>query len=92
MPSVLRTIAIEKKGIAEVVEEISRHREWLKLNGNWGVKERQRIQMDIVNMLTDHLYDTMASARIHLSLLQDKINQVLERKISPYQAVSDLLG
>jgi LAO/AO transport system kinase len=91
MPSVLRTIAIEKKGIGEVVEEISRHREWLKLNGNWGVKERQRIQMDIINMLTDHLFERWVE---HNSpeLLQGKINQVLERKISPYQAVSDLLG
>jgi LAO/AO transport system kinase len=91
MPCVLRTIAIEKKGIVEVVEEISRHREWLKLNGNWGVKERQRIQMDIVNMLTEHLYERWLKHNTP-DLLQDKINQVVERKISPYQAVSDLLG
>ena len=90
MPSVLRTIAIEKKGIVEVVEEISRHREWLKLNGNWGLKERQRIQMDIVNMLTDHLYERWLQHKSP-ELLQDKINQVVDRKISPYQAVSDLL-
>jgi LAO/AO transport system kinase len=91
MPSVLRTIAVEKKGIVEVVEEISRHREWLKSNGNWGVKERQRIQMDIENMLTDHLYERWLKHNTS-ELLQDKINQVVERKISPYQAVSDLLG
>ncbi len=90
MPSVLRTIAIEKKGIVEVVEEISRHREWLKLNGNWGVKERQRIQMDIVNMLTDHLYERWLQHNTS-ELLEEKINQVVERKVSPYQAVSDLL-
>lgn len=90
MPSVLRTIAIEKKGIVEVVEEISRHREWLKLNGNWGLKERQRIQMDMVNMLTDHLYERWLQHNTP-ELLQDKINQVVDRKISPYQAVSDLL-
>ncbi len=91
MPSVLRTISIEKKGISEVVQEISRHREWLKLNGNWGVKERQRIQMDIVNMLTDHLYKRWLQQNTP-ELLQYKIYQVVERKISPYQAVNDLLG
>jgi LAO/AO transport system kinase len=91
MPSVLRTIAIEKKGIGEVIEDISRHREWLKLNGNWGAKELQRIKMDIVNMLTDHLYERWLQQNTS-ELLQNKINQVLERKISPYQAVSDLLG
>jgi putative protein kinase ArgK-like GTPase of G3E family len=91
MPSVLRTIAIEKKGIAEVVQVINRHREWLKLNGNWGMKERQRIQMDIINMLTDRLYERWLQHNTP-ELLQEKINQVVERKISPYQAVSELLG
>jgi hypothetical protein len=41
--------------------------------------------------LTDHLYARWLQHNTP-ELLQDKINQVVERKISPYQAVSDLLG
>ena len=61
LPSVLRTVAIENKGIDELVDEIARHREWLKQNGNWSKKERQRIEADIVHLLSDRLFENWRS-------------------------------
>jgi LAO/AO transport system kinase len=90
LPSVLRTIAIENRGIDELVEEIARHREWLKQNGNWGKKERQRIETDMVHMLSDRLFEKWQQKN-STELLQGKIDQVIERKCSPYQAVAELL-
>jgi LAO/AO transport system kinase len=89
-PSIFRTIAIEKSGIEELVKEITRHREWLEKNGNWGKKERLRIETDIMNMLADRLLSRWQSAD-SIKMLQDKIEQVIHRKCSPYQAVTDLL-
>lgn len=89
-PSIFRTIAIEKTGIEELVNEISRHREWLKRNGNWGRKERTRIETDIVHMLADRLLSNWLKVNPY-KLLEEKVELVLQRKCSPYQAVSDLL-
>lgn len=91
IPSVLRTIAIESQGIEILIEEIARHREWLKLNGNWGKKERQRIETDIVNMLSDRLLDHWRDQRSP-AIFEEKVNEVIARKCSPIQAVEDLLS
>lgn len=90
LPSVLRTVAIENKGIDELVDEIARHREWLKQNGNWSKKERQRIESDIVHLLSDRLLENWRLQN-STDLLQGKIDEVVARKCSPYQAVADLM-
>ncbi len=90
LPAVFRTVATENTGISGVIEEISRHRKWLRQNGYWDKKERQRIRADMVSLLTSSLFDHWMLENTEESLNR-KIDQVLERKLSPYQAVNELL-
>ncbi len=73
-----------------MVEEITRHRGWLKQNANWEKKERQRIRADMVSLLTSKLLKQWLSDNPDGSM-ELKIDQVIERKLSPYQAVEELL-
>lgn len=91
LPLVLRTIAIENKGIDELADEIARHREWLKQNGNWSRKERQRIEADIVHLLGDRLFEKWLQQHSP-DLLQQIISRVMDHQYSPYQAVSELMS
>lgn len=88
-PPVLRTVATEGIGIGEVAAEITRHREYLLNTGNWEDRERLRLDTELESLVQDRLVARW-HAGIPDSKYQDVINQLVERRISPQQAV-DLL-
>jgi len=88
---VLQTIAIQNQGISDVLVEIEKHRQWMTQNGRWSVKEHQRIRADIQNRLKDRLYNRWKDD-ISTNQLEEVIQNVYERRESPYQAVERLLS
>lgn len=89
-PPILRTVATEGEGIAELAQAIARHYEHLKSSGDLDRRVRARLQAELDALLQDGLI-----ARWRENVPSDKYQQVfnrlLAREIAPRQAAAVLL-
>jgi LAO/AO transport system kinase len=91
IPPINKTIATEGKGIAAVAESISQHAEHLRQSGDWAARDRARLGSEMEALLREALMD-----RFLQSIQQEKYEEIVEnvvnRNISPYEAVKSLLN
>jgi LAO/AO transport system kinase len=90
-PPILRTVAIEGTGIPKLVEAITAHRVYLNATGGWAMRERWRLQTELDMLLTNRLVDDFRS-RLPEGLYEQTLEDMLERRISPFQAVDKLVN
>ena len=91
VPPVIKTVAIKDEGIAEVVEALLKHRDYLLNSGLWAQRERERIYNEVIHLLERALmlrWQAGASRRRFEALL----NEVYERRLSPNAAIDSLLN
>ncbi|MEJ5241201.1 MAG: methylmalonyl Co-A mutase-associated GTPase MeaB [Anaerolineales bacterium] len=86
IPPIHRTVATEGKGIPELVESIARHRQHLLESGDWQARERARLQAELEDLLRETLLRQFRS-RIAPQTYEQVLQQVLERSLSPWEAI-----
>jgi LAO/AO transport system kinase len=91
IPPINKTIATEGKGIAEVAESIARHATYLRQNGDWAARDRARLEAEIEALLREALMDRFLES-IQQETYETMIENVVNRNISPYEAVKSLLN
>lgn len=91
IPPVQRTIATDGKGIEELAGHIAKHREYLRLSGDRAVRERARLESEMDAALQSALMDQFRE-RLPEDQYNKIIDQVLERSLSPSQAVNALMN
>jgi LAO/AO transport system kinase len=88
---ILRSVATEGTGITELGMEIDRHRNHLLASGEWQLRERLRLEAEL-----DALLQTTLVSRWRQTISPNEYHQVLnnlvERRISPWKAVECLLN
>src|SRR5690349_3269938 len=88
IPAVLKTVATEGKGIAELAESIARHAEHLRETGDWVSRDRARLGSEMESLLRNALME-----RFMESIGQEKYAETMEnvanRNLSPYEARSE---
>ncbi len=90
LPPVVRTVAIEDKGIEEVIQAIEAHRTFLNQDGRITSLERQHIEMELHDRLRDALIARLLGT-LPVESVESIINQVQQRKLDPQGAVDQLL-
>lgn len=88
-PQVLQTIAVEGKGIQELVEQIKQHRANLLATGEWLLREEQRSRNEL-DRLVQVRFMSLLSRRIPPSSLDQLVMAIVKREIDPYSAVNEL--
>ena len=91
VPPIRRTVATEGKGIPELAEAIQGHKLHLEKTGNWQRRDRARLQTELEDLLRSQL---VAQWRRQVSeqAYQTVLDELLQRKLSPRQAVDALLN
>lgn len=88
---VQETVAVDGKGVAELVDAVSAHWEYLHQSNEWALREKARSQHEVELLLHARMM-----TRLEMTVPQanhDKlITAVAERKIDPYTAVADLFS
>jgi GTPase len=90
IPSIIKTVATEKKGILEITEEIERHREYLINQNKFLTKREEQIKKRIKDIVEEQI-------RIELWTNKGKnsLNSVLEKVIignfSPYYIAEEII-
>lgn len=90
VPPIHLTIATDGTGIAELINAITRHRAFLHQSGGWERRDQYRLQSELDAILRDALVARWRKT-ISESRYQDILNKLVERRLSPHQAVSLLL-
>jgi LAO/AO transport system kinase len=90
MPPVLRTVATEGGGIDQVWQAILHHRQHLEASGEWQRRERSRLESELDGLLRATLVSRWRN-RISTREYQNVIARLVDRQISPWQAVEVLL-
>jgi LAO/AO transport system kinase len=90
-PPILRTVAIDGTGTPKLAEAIAAHRAHLDVTGGWFLRERWRLQTELDMLLTHRLVDGFRS-RLPAGVYEQTLEDILGRRISPFQAVEKLIG
>jgi LAO/AO transport system kinase len=90
VPPILRTVALDGTGVAELAEAIAAHRAYLERTGGWLQRERGRLQTELDQLLQARLLADFRS-RVKNGAYERLLEGVLERRIAPFQAVEELV-
>ena len=91
IPPINKTVSTDGKGIPELAESIAKHIAHLRQSGDWALRDRARLGSELDAVLQEELVN-----RFFERVLKDEydaiVDKVLNRKISPYEAVKLLLN
>jgi LAO/AO transport system kinase len=90
VPPIHLTIATDGTGIAELINAITRHRAFLHQSGGWERRDQYRLQAELDAILRDALVARWRKT-VSESRYQEVLYKLVERRLSPHQAVSLLL-
>jgi LAO/AO transport system kinase len=91
IPPIKKTIAIDGKGIPELVESITKHNAHLHSSGDWAARDRARLGSELEAVLREALIGRFMET-IPQKKYEEVVQKVLNRNISPYEAVNLLLN
>ena len=89
LPPIQRTVSTEGQGIAELAEAIARHRAYLRESGEWERRDRARLETELIALLGVELMARWQAATPD-EVYNEVLTQLLDRQISPSQAVNAL--
>jgi LAO/AO transport system kinase len=91
MPPIMRTTALDGKGIAELAQAIDKHGAFLRENGGWERRERARLESELDSLLTKKLMGDFFG-KVGEEQYCQAVEALLERRQSPGETVKSLLG
>ena len=91
IPPIQRTISTEGKGIAELAEAIARHVAHLTHSGDWAVRERARLEVELDALIQETLVSRFRE-QVSQSQYEDALTRMIQRKMSPWEAVKLLMN
>ncbi len=91
IPPINKTIATDGTGIMELADSIAKHAEHIRQNGDWAARDRARLGSELEAALQEELLGRFFE-RVQKEKYDEIVEKVLQRNISPYEAVKMLLN
>lgn len=87
---VLKTQSHLGVGIREVVDAIHAHEKFLEKSGEWQKRDEHRLKSELEKLIEQRLMEHWRDG-MDEKIYQNLVKEMVERKISPYQAVEELV-
>ena len=91
IPPIQRTVATEGKGIAELAESIARHVAHLTHSGDWAVRERARLEVELDALIRETLVSRFRE-EVPQKQYDNVLERIIQRELSPWEAVKSLMN
>jgi LAO/AO transport system kinase len=91
IPLIVKTVATEGKGIDELAQAIAKHAGHLRQSGDWTARDRARLGSEMESLLQQALMDRFME-NIPQKDYEEIVEKVVNRNLSPYEAVKVLLN
>jgi LAO/AO transport system kinase len=90
-PPILQTVALESKGVTEVVEAIARHQAYLAESGEAQTRRRRHIESELLAILRETLLRRLMGS-VSPADVSQMVERVATRELDPYTAAETLLA
>jgi LAO/AO transport system kinase len=90
IPPIQRTVATEGTGVADLVQEIERHYQYLRETGELKQREQERLKSELDILLRERLVSRWRE-RVTEMRYEQTVEKLVRREISPWQAVELLV-
>ncbi len=91
IPPIVRTVATEGKGIAELAESIAGHVAHLTQSGDWAVRDRARLEVELDALIRETLVNHFRE-NVPQKQVDDALERIIQRELSPWEAVKSLMN
>jgi LAO/AO transport system kinase len=91
VPPIQKTVASDGTGIPELAESIEKHASYLIGSGEWSRREHSRLETELEALIQDTLVSRFR-ANLPAEKYEQALAEVLERKLSPWEAVKALMN
>jgi len=91
VPPIQKTVATDGTGVPELGDLIAQHKAHLEQTGDWEGRQRARLQAELDGLLQIILVSRWRDA-LSPERYQEVLEQLIERNLSPRQAVEELLN
>ena len=91
IPPILRTVSTEGKGIVELAEAIARHVAHLTQSGDWAVRERARLEVELDALIREELVSRFRRDVPQMQY-ENALEKIIQRELSPGEAVKLLMN
>ncbi|MGA1821462.1 MAG: methylmalonyl Co-A mutase-associated GTPase MeaB [Thermoplasmatota archaeon] len=87
-----QTIAKERKGVAELVEEIDSHQEYLLESGSFEEHRRRRYEAELVEIIRKRLMNLIFDEAVFKERVEELIDQIQRKEKDPYTGAEEILS
>ena len=91
IPPIERTVATEGKGIVELAQAIARHVAHLTHSGDWAVRERARLEVELDALIREELVSRFRRD-VPQKQYDNMLEKIIQRELSPGEAVKVLMN
>jgi len=91
VPPILRTISTDGTGVEELMTAIEQHAQHLRQSGEWGRRERARLEAELEALLTETLVRKFRTSVPDVRY-DEMVDRLVQRTLSPWEAVKALLN
>ncbi len=91
IPPIQRTVSTEGKGIVELAEAIARHVAHLTQSGDWSVRERARLEVELDALVREELVSRFRRD-VPQKQYDSMLEKIIQRELSPGEAVKLLMN
>ncbi len=91
IPPIQRTVSTEGVGIPELVDAIARHVAHLRSSGDWALRERTRLEVEVEALIREGLMSKFKEA-MKAEAYEAALESVIQRKVSPWEAAAVLMN
>jgi LAO/AO transport system kinase len=91
IPLIQRTVATEGRGIPELAVSIAKHVAHLTQSGDWAVRERARLEVELDALIHEELVSRFRQD-LPQKLYESVLEKIVQRELSPGEAIRILLN
>ncbi len=91
IPLIQRTISTDGTGIPELIESIARHVAYLTQSGDWAVRDRTRLEVELDALIREELVERFRRD-VPQSQYESVLEKIVQRELSPGEAVRLLMN
>jgi len=91
IPPIQRTVATVGEGITELADSIARHVAHLTQSGDWSLRDRTRLEVELDLLIHEELMQRFHS-KVPQKQYDEVIEKVFQRELSPAEAVGFLMN
>jgi LAO/AO transport system kinase len=92
IPPIVKTVALQGEGIAELAGAIASHRDYLEASGELDRRNRERVRIRVETQLKERFMDRLIGQKVATEEWNAILEDVLRKRNNPHDAADELLA